>query len=108
MDLYEVMLYKGEIKTFINIASKNFGKTTRKKLFIPFVILNDLDHSRNFFRLLTDDATTGAKTITNIYNILINPKIISYYGNLFKIESLNKQKIDEKKTSFTTITGVSM
>lgn len=108
-----VKLYKGEVSNFVQIAYRGFGKTTRNKMFVAFIILNDEEQFRRFFRFLTYDTGSGSNFVTDVYNILIQPIIVSYYGKSFNETAKVKKKREEKKREetkhfFTTVNGFTM
>jgi hypothetical protein len=96
---------KGGIKSFTNIAARGLGKTTRTKLFVAFFILNDEDHYRRYIKVLTSDVDNGKQFVTDVYNILVMPRIKDVYPNMFKKSEYKKE---ERMDSFTTSTGVKM
>ncbi len=103
MNLYNLQLYKGELDLFVNIAFRGAGKDVKTQLFITFVILNDTEHYRKYFKVLSDDGTNSTQSVTDIYNMLVNPKITDLYPNTFEKTVFKRE---EKKDAFTTSTGI--
>ena len=105
MDLNNLRVYRGTIKAFVNIAYRGSAKTTRTKLFQAYTIANDTEHFRKYKKILTKDIANAKQTVTDIYNILINPLVRSYYPEIFE---KTVEKREETMASFTTSTGVKM
>lgn len=103
IDLNNLRLYRGEIDQFVDIAFKGAAKTSRTKLFCAYVILNDQDHFRRYFRVLAEDNTNSGQIATDVYNMLVSPEIRALYPETF---AKNGAKREETMTSFTTSTGV--
>lgn len=98
-----VKIYKGEIDQFIDSAFRGAGKDVKTKLFIPFCILNDRKHFRKYFKVLSADLTNSKQTVTDIYNMLINPRVMEMYPDTFE-KTIYKR--EETMSSFTTSTGI--
>lgn len=105
IDLNNLKVYRGEITSFVNIAFRGASKTARTKLFVAFCILNDLEHYRKYFKVLSADADNSRQIVTDVYNMLVNYKIAKYYKEIFA-ETLAKR--EETMNSFTTSTGIKM
>ena len=117
MNLNNLHLYRGNIEAFVNAAFRGAGKDMKTKLFIAFVILNDLDHFRKFFKVLSEDIKNSTQSVTDIYNILLSngsgvmindvlykgPSLIEMYPETF---AKTDAKREERMNSFTTSTGV--
>lgn len=103
INLYNLKVYKGEIDQFVNAAFRGAGKDVKTQLFVTFAILNDTSHFRKYFKVLSDDGTNAEQTVTDIYNMLVNPAVTKIYGNLFEA---SKFKREERMSSFTTATGI--
>lgn len=115
IDRFNFAVYRGtatekdglmqNIRYFIDIVFRGGAKTTRTKLFMAYCILNDLDHLRKHIKVLAKDVTNSKQVVTDIYNMLINPRILHYYP-----ETLEKtaEKREETMASFTTATGVKL
>lgn len=100
-----VNLYKGDINSFVNIAFRGSGKTTRAKLFMAYVIINDKTHLRKFIKILSKDMSNGKQIVTDIYNMFVNPRVKDYYPNIFR---KSDAKREETMSSFTTSFGVKL
>jgi len=83
MILNLIHAYKGDIETFINIAFRGAGKDVKTKLFIAFCILNDTTHFRKFYKVLSADLTNAKQLCTDVYNMLIQPRILNLYPDTF-------------------------
>lgn len=105
IDLYNLRVYCGTLREFVDIAFRGAAKTTRTKLFQAFTIANDTDHYRKYKKVLTKDVTNATQNVTDIYNMLINRAVRHYYPEIF-IKTIEKR--EEKMSSFTTSTGVKM
>lgn len=103
INLGNIDSYMGVIDQFVDIAFRGAGKDMKTKLFITFVILNDLDHYRRFFRILSEDGANSKQSATDIYNMLINPRIQKMYPETFEKTSAKRE---ETMSSFTTSTGI--
>lgn len=103
IDLNNLYLYKGTLKSFTNIAFRGGAKTARTKLFLAFAILNDLNHRHNYIKILTKDVANSKQTVTDIYNMFVDPKIRIFYPNTFL---KTDQKHEESMETFTTSFGV--
>ncbi len=96
-------IYNGDIDQFINAAFRGAGKDVKTKLFIPFCILNDMNRYRRYFKVLSADLTNSKQTVTDIYNILISPRIVEMYPDTFEKTGYKRE---ETMASFTTAHGV--
>lgn len=103
IDRGNIQLYRGDLRTFLDIAFRGAAKTTRTKLFLAFAIANDLDHSRKYFKVLSSDGDNSKQIVTDIYNMLIMPRVHFYYSEIFKKTNLKRE---ETMGSFTTSSGV--
>lgn len=103
IDKYNVQIYKGMIPSFLNIAFRGAAKTARTKLFRAFVICNDEEHYRKYMKVLTADGGNSKQIVTDIYNMLVNPRIVALYPEVF---AKTFAKREETMSSFTTTTGV--
>lgn len=95
--------YRGAIDSFVDVAFRGAGKDVKTKLFIPFCILNDKNNHRRFYKILTEDIGNAKQIVTDIYNILVNPRIVSLYPNTFEKTSYKRE---ETMTAFTTAKGI--
>jgi hypothetical protein len=91
--------------SFVDIAFRGAAKTTRTKLFIAFVIANDQDHQRRFFKVLSKDIANAKQSTTDVYNMLISRRVKALYPEIFE---KTDAKREETMASFTTATGVKM
>lgn len=105
IDRNNLLIYRGAKKTFTNIIFRGGAKTTRTKLFTGFVIANDLEHRRKYVKVLTKDVGNAKQIVTDIYNMLISPRVAFYYPEIFE---KTVEKREETMASFTTATGVKM
>ena len=103
MDANNLAVYRGALKSFINIAFRGGAKTARTKLFIAFVVANDMDQSRRYFKILSADKQNATQIVTDIYNSLVYPRVAFLYPELFQ---RTNQKREETMSSFTTATGI--
>jgi len=95
--------YRGELN-YLNIGFRGCAKTTLLKLFVAFVLLNDLDHSRKFLKVLTKDGANSKQVVTDVYNLMVEVQPI--YGDVFDNET--KKKREETMGSFTMSCGVKL
>ena len=97
-----------EIKSYIhkenymNIAFRGSSKTTGKKLFIVFALLNDIEHRRKYFKIMTRDLKNAKQIVTDVFNLILEVQHI--YGNQFEEET--DKKTEKTMASFTMTTGV--
>ncbi len=92
--------YYGENR--LNIAFRGSAKTTLKKLFDVFILLNDNDAHKKYIKVLTGDFKNATQVVTDVYNLIVELQDI--YGNVFEKEG--KIKREETRTSFTMKKGV--
>ena len=103
MDLNNLKAYRGQISQFVNVAFRGFSKTARTKLFLAFCIANDIDHSKRFIRCLSADMDNAKQSVTDIYNMFVQPRVRTMYPEIFvKTETMR----EETMLGFTTSTGV--
>lgn len=103
IDANNLRVYRGQLKAFVNIVFRGGAKTTRTKLLWAFVIANDQEHHRKYFKVLTKDQTNAKQIVTDVFNMLITPRVAHYYPELFE---KTVEKREETMQSFTTATGV--
>lgn len=103
IDTYNARIYRGIQKFFVDIAFRGAAKTTRTKLFVAFAIANDVEHFRKYIKILSADGNNSKQIVTDIYNLLINPRVFFYYSEIF---AKTPEKREETMASFTTTTGV--
>lgn len=96
-------IYRGKLDILVDIAFKGAGKDVKTKLFIAFVVLNDTEHSRKYFKVLSEDGGNSKQAVTDIYNMLVEPTIRQMYTDTF---GKTVFKREETMGSFTTNTGV--
>jgi len=97
--------YRGVIDAFVNIAFRGAGKDVKTKDFIAFVILNDTDHSRRFFKVIAEDGSNSTQAVTDIYNMLVAPRVLAVHPDTFA-KAGDKVKLAETMHDFVTATGV--
>lgn len=100
-----IKVYKGNIETFVNIAFRGAGKDVKTKLFIAYCILNDTTHYRKFYKILSADLTNAKQLSTDVYNMLIQPRITTLYPDTFAKTAFKRE---ETMSSFTTNTGIKL
>lgn len=103
MNLYNLQAYKGQLYSFVNIAFRGAGKDVKTQLFVTYCILNDTGSFRKYFKVLSDDGTNSVQSVTDIYNMLVNPKVTELYPNTFEKTVFKRE---ERKDAFTTSKGV--
>lgn len=103
IDLNNLKAYRGEINSFVDIAFRGAAKTARTKLFIGFCILNDIDHSRRYIKVLSADGNNSRQITTDIYNMLVYKRVADLYPEVFTKTDLKRE---ETMGSFTTTTGI--
>lgn len=104
-DTYNVQTYRGIIESFTNLGFRNSAKTTRTKLLFAYCIANDKDHSRKYMKVLSEDGDNSKQSVTDIYNLLIDPKVEFLYPEIF---AKTEAKREETMSSFTTSTGIKL
>lgn len=105
IDHYNLEAYRGDIKSFTDIVFREGGKTSRTKLFFAYVIANDTERSRKYFKILSKDLANAKQSVTDIYNMLISRKVIELYPEIFQKTA---SKREETMSSFTTATGIKL
>lgn len=70
---------------------------------MAFVVANDLEHFRRYFKILSHDQTNCKQFVTDIYNLLIQPRVRQMYPEIFE---KTETKREETMISFTTATGI--
>lgn len=103
IDRYNLMVYRGELDQFVDAAFKGAAKTARTKLMFAYVILNDTEHFRRFIRILAEDGANSTQIVTDIFNMLVSPKVQAFYPETF---AKTDAKREETMSSFTTSTKV--
>lgn len=95
--------YRGALDAFVDIAFRGAGKDVKTKLFIAFCVVNDKDHLHKYFKVLSEDRTNAVQSVTDIYNMLVNPRVAKMYPETFE---KTHYKREETMSSFTTTTGI--
>lgn len=103
MDLNNIKTYRSQIRQYVNIAFRGFSKTARTKLFIAYCIANDLDKTKKFIRCISADLDNAKQSVTDIYNMFIQPRIREVYPEIFE---KTDYKREETMSGFTTTTGI--
>lgn len=103
IDKNNLAIYRGQIDEFVNGAFRGAAKTTRTKLFRAFVIANDLEHSRRYFKVATKDVSNAVQVVTDIYNMLAVGAVKYYYPEIF---TKTPEKRMERMGVFDTATGI--
>jgi hypothetical protein len=81
-----------------NMFFRDSGKTTKTKLFVAFVLLNDnRSKKREFIKILSKDLKNPKQIVTDVYNMIIDCRWI--YGDVFMKE--DDKKREETMTAFT-------
>lgn len=107
MDLDNINAYRGDIRSFTDLAFRGAAKTGRTKLFVAFAICNDLEHSRQYFKILSQDGNNAKQFVTDVYNLLVDPMLSPIYPEVFA-NTDDKKKREETMESFTTTFGVKL
>lgn len=106
IDRENAKVYLGITKTFTDIAFRGAAKTTRTKLFFAFVIANDRrKNRRRYLKVMSEDIANAKQTVTDIYNLFIDPVVKTLYPEIFQ---KTDAKREETMASFTTATGVKL
>lgn len=103
IDTFNTKAFQGDIRSFLDIVFRGGAKTTRTKLFLVFAILNSENHHRKFIKILSYDRANSKQFVTDVYNMLINPKVKALYPEVF---SKTDSKREETMSAFTTATGI--
>lgn len=103
IDLNNLLVYKGRLKSFTDIVFRGGAKTTRTKLFIAFSIANDQQNYRKYIKVLSKDMTNSKQIVTDIYNMFVDIRVRQFYPQIFaKTDTMR----EETMSSFTTATGI--
>jgi len=94
MVLYFIQLYCGGLygDEFLDIGFRGCAKSTFSKLFIVFVLANDTQHSRKYFKILSSDLQNSKQMVTDIYNMLIGARVQALYPELFVKSDMKRQE----------------
>jgi len=89
---------------YLNLGFRGCAKTTYTKLFITYVLLNDIDHTRKYMKVLTRNFGNAKQMVTDIFNMIVEVKPL--YGNvLYKEKDMKKE---ETMAAFTTVDQVKL
>lgn len=95
-------------QNYINIGFRGCAKTSMKKLFDVYVLLNDQNATRKYLKVLTRDLTNSRQIVTDVYNLILEAHEI--YGDVFDQgevgDSDKKRKAEQTMKSFTLKNGV--
>lgn len=103
IDKSNLDVYLGNESSFLDICFRGASKTSRTKLLIAYVILNDKSHKRRFIKILTRDIKNSTQFVTDIYNMMVQPRVLSLYPNTFMRTGAKRE---ETMSAFTTSFGV--
>lgn len=78
------------------------AKTSLKKLFDAFVLLNDESKFRKYMKVLTKDGKNSRQIVTDVYNLMVEVRDI--YGDMFDVQG--EIKHEETMGGFTMKNGV--
>lgn len=92
--------YEGDIK-YTNLGFRGCAKTTFSKLFIAYVLLNDMREKRKFIKVLTRNLGNAKQFVTDVYNLIVEASPL--YGDVFASD--NDMKREETMGSFTMADG---
>lgn len=95
--------YYGE-HNYLNLGFRGCAKSTFAKLFIAYVLLNDIEHHRRYIKVLSRNLGNSKQMVTDIFNLIVEVKDL--YGNLFPKQK--ETKGEETMTVFTTCDGVKL
>jgi len=93
--------YYGEFN-YLNLGFRGCAKTTYTKLFLTFVLLNDMGHHRKYIKVLTRNFGNAKQMVTDIYNMMV--EVRDLYGDVMYKEKDVKR--EETMGSFTTVDGI--
>lgn len=89
---------------YLNLGFRGCAKTTYAKLFVAFVLLNDVDHFRRYIKVMARNFGNSKQLVTDIFNLIVEVKWL--YGNLFPKQKDTKG--EETMAVFTTCDGVKL
>lgn len=91
-----VKLYKGEdYDEFLNIGFKGCSKTTMTKLFLVFILCNDIKRTKKYIKVLSSDLKNSRQIVTDTYNMLISQRVAELYPELFEKTDNKRQETME-------------
>ena len=105
IDYNNCLVFLGLADSYTDAAFRGAAKTTRTKLFFAFWIENDVTHSRRYLKILAEDDTNSKQSVTDIYNMLVDPMAVWLYPEIF---AKTDHKREETMESFTTSTGIKL
>lgn len=86
---------------FVNLGFRGCAKTTYKKLFDTYVLLNDTDQQKMYMKVLCRDMKNSRQIVTDVYNLIV--EVVPLYGNVFLKDGDVKR--EETQFSFTMTDG---
>ena len=89
---------------YLNLGFRGCAKSTYSKLFLTYVILNDIDHTRKYIKVLARNFGNAKQMVTDIFNMIIETKQL--YGNVLYKEKDTKR--EETMAAFTTVDQVKL
>lgn len=99
-------VYRGRVlDAFVDAAFRGAAKDVKMKDFITFVILNDKNHFRRYFKILAEDGGNSTQSATDIYNALVDGRVMAVYPETFAKQG-GKVKNAETMGEFVTTTGI--
>jgi hypothetical protein len=101
--MHQIGCYYGK-HNYLNLGFRGCAKTTFAKLFIAYVLLNDLDHFRRYIKVMARNFGNSKQLVTDIFNLITEVKDV--YGNLFPKQKDTKG--EETMAVFTTVDGVKL
>jgi hypothetical protein len=101
--LHQLGCYYGD-SNYINLGFRGCAKTTYAKLFIAYALLNDMEHTRRYIKVLSRNLANSKGLVTDVFNLIVEVKDV--YGNLFPKQK--ETKGEETMTVFTTVDGVKL
>lgn len=103
MDINTVRVYRGNQLVFLDADFRGAAKTTRKKLFLGFVLGNDLDHFRRYIKILSEDIKNAQQIVVDVYNMYADPAVKRAYPEVFE---KTPEKREETRPAFETAQNV--
>jgi hypothetical protein len=89
---------------YINLGFRGCAKTSYAKLFLAYVLLNDMEHNKKYIKVLARNFGNAKQIVTDIYNMIV--EVRKLYGNIVKKDKNTKQ--EETMATFTTVDGVKL
>lgn len=75
---------------FVNLGFRGCAKTSLAKLFIVFVLLNDLKVRKRYIKFLTKDLRNSKRLVTDVFNLIVEVKHL--YGEVFVVDKEVKKE----------------